>query len=49
MELRHLHYFAAVVQLKGYREASRRLHVAQPAISRTVAELEDELSHRRRF
>ncbi|HEX8895664.1 MAG TPA: LysR family transcriptional regulator [Terriglobales bacterium] len=43
MELRHLRYFTAVVQWKGYREASRRLRVAQPAISRTVADLEDEL------
>ena len=43
MELRHLRYFTAVVQWKGYREASRRLHVAQPAISRTVADLEVEL------
>jgi DNA-binding transcriptional LysR family regulator len=43
VELRHLRYFTAVVQWKGYREASRRLHVAQPAISRTVADLEDEL------
>jgi DNA-binding transcriptional LysR family regulator len=43
MELRHLRYFTAVVQWKGYREASRRLHVSQPAISRTIADLEDEL------
>src|ERR1700747_152085 len=43
MELRHLRYFTAVVQWKGYREASRRLHIAQPAISQTVADLEDEL------
>jgi DNA-binding transcriptional LysR family regulator len=43
MELRHFRYFTAVVQWKGYREASRRLHVAQPAISRTVADLEQEL------
>jgi DNA-binding transcriptional LysR family regulator len=43
MELRHLRYFTAVVQWKGYREASRRLHIAQPAISRTIADLEDEL------
>jgi Bacterial regulatory helix-turn-helix protein, lysR family len=41
MELRHLRYFTAVVQWKDYREASRRLHVAQAAISRTVADLED--------
>jgi DNA-binding transcriptional LysR family regulator len=43
MELRHLRYFTAVVQWKSYREASRRIHVAQPAISRTVADLEEEL------
>jgi DNA-binding transcriptional LysR family regulator len=43
MELRHLRYFTAVVQWKGYREASRQLHIAQPAISQTVADLEQEL------
>lgn len=43
MELRHLRYFTAVVQWRGYREASRRLHIAQPAISQTVSDLEREL------
>ena len=43
MELRHLRYFTAVVQWKSFREASRRIHVAQPAISQTVADLEEEL------
>ena len=43
MELRHLRYFTAVVACKGYREASRRLHVAQPSISEAVSDLEDEL------
>lgn len=43
MELRHLRYFTAVVESKGYREASRRLHIAQPSISEAVADLEDEL------
>jgi len=43
MELRHLRYFTAVVQWSGYREASRRIHVAQPAISQTVGDLEQEL------
>jgi DNA-binding transcriptional LysR family regulator len=43
MELRHLRYFTAVVQWKGYREASRHLHVAQPAISQAVVDLEQEL------
>ncbi|WP_035357144.1 LysR family transcriptional regulator [Edaphobacter aggregans] len=43
MELRHLRYFTAVVKWKGYREASRRLFVAQPAISQAVSDLEHEL------
>ena len=43
MELRHLRYFTAVVQWKGYREASRHLYVAQPSISQAVADLESEL------
>src|SRR5437773_6913422 len=41
MELRHLRYFAAVAQYLNYSEASRRLHVAQPAISQTILDLED--------
>jgi DNA-binding transcriptional LysR family regulator len=43
MELRHLRYFAAVVERKGYREAARHLNVAQPAISQTIGGLEEEL------
>ena len=43
MELRHLRYFAAVVQWNGYREASRHLYVAQPSISQAVSDLESEL------
>ena len=43
MELRHLRYFTAVVECNGYREASRRLHIAQPSISEAVSGLEDEL------
>jgi DNA-binding transcriptional LysR family regulator len=43
MELRHLKYFVAVVEWKGFREASRRLHVAQPAISQTLTNLETEI------
>jgi DNA-binding transcriptional LysR family regulator len=43
MELRHLRYFVAVVEGKGYREASRRLHITQPSISETISDLEGEL------
>ncbi|HEY9128091.1 MAG TPA: LysR substrate-binding domain-containing protein [Acidobacteriaceae bacterium] len=46
MELRHLRYFTAVVRWRGYREASRHLHVAQPSISQAVADLEEELGIR---
>ena len=43
MELRHLRYFVAVAERKGFREASRFLHVTQPAISKTLTQLEQEL------
>lgn len=43
MELRHLRYFVAVAQHLNYSEAARRLHVAQPAISQTILDLEDDL------
>src|SRR5215469_1974067 len=43
MELRHLRYFSAVAQHLNYSEASRRLHVAQPAISQTILDLEEEI------
>jgi DNA-binding transcriptional LysR family regulator len=43
MELRHLRYFTAVVQWKGYREASRHLYITQPSISEAVSDLESEL------
>jgi DNA-binding transcriptional LysR family regulator len=43
MELRHLRYFGAVAQYLSYSEASRRLNVAQPAISQTILDLEEEI------
>ncbi len=43
MELRHLRYFTAVVQWKGYRQAAKHLYVSQPSISQAVSDLESEL------
>lgn len=43
MELRHLRYFIAVAEYESVREASERLHVTQPAISRQIQDLEDML------
>ena len=43
MELRHLRYFLAVAEHENVRMASERLHVTQPAVSRQIQDLEDEL------
>lgn len=43
MELRHLRYLVAVGEEQNYRRASDRLHVAQPALSRQIQDLEDEV------
>jgi Bacterial regulatory helix-turn-helix protein, lysR family len=49
MELRHLRYFTAVAKHLNYSEASRRIHVAQPATSQTIIDLEEELEVRFSF
>jgi DNA-binding transcriptional LysR family regulator len=43
MELRHLRYFVAVAEAMNFTKASVRLRVAQPAVSRQVQDLEDEI------
>lgn len=44
MELRSLHYFVRIAELGSITRAAAHLHVAQPALTRHVQRLEDELS-----
>jgi len=46
MELRHLRYFQSVAENKGFVKAASILHVAQPALSRQIRDLERELGVR---
>lgn len=43
MKLRQLEYFCAVAEARSISAAARELHVAQPPISRQIAQLEEEL------
>ena len=43
MKFRQLEYFCAVAEEKSISAAARELHVAQPPISRQIAQLEEEL------
>lgn len=43
MEIRQLRYFMTVAELKSFSRASSIAHIAQPALSRQIRKLEEEL------
>jgi LysR family nitrogen assimilation transcriptional regulator len=42
MQFRHLRYFAKIVEAGSFSRAAALIHIAQPALSKQIAELEEE-------
>ena len=43
MHYRHLYYFVRIVEAGSFSQAARTIHVAQPALSQQIGELEASL------
>lgn len=43
MEFRHLRYFVYLVDSNSFMEASQKLHISQPALSKIIKDLENKL------
>lgn len=46
MQYRQLRYFVKVVEAGSFSRAAATIHIAQPALSQQVAELEEEMGHK---
>lgn len=45
MELRVLKYFIKIAEEENMTKAAQKLHVSQPALSKQMKELENEIGH----